>query len=216
MESRDLLGDVGRQFVKACVRVRIYEKHKLGEFTNDEAVQRVVACLTEPLDKNDVARVLSQVGNKSNLRATFNMIDIYKAVKLRRKEHGVGAEKFDVESARRRKDVRRELRLCLKSRGEGKASTVGSSQESNQRCEGKSYEGKARSGAEKGLQLLGATGSIPEGVDDGDRNTMVLHSKNSPVEQNEWDSSDDELDERLASLEKRVFLMMRLIMGQVL
>ncbi|XP_068677175.1 uncharacterized protein [Montipora foliosa] len=204
MESRDLLGDVGRQFVKACVRVRIYEKHKLAEFTNDEAVQRVVACLTEPLDKNDVARVLAQVGNKSNLRATFNMVDIYKAVKFYRKERRVGAEKFHAESARRRKDVRRELRLCLKSRGERKASTVGSSQESNQhqRCEVKSYKEKARSDAEERWQLLGATASIPEGVDDGERNAVVLHSKNSPVEQNEWDSSDDEIDERLASLDE--------------
>ena len=206
MESRDLLGDDGRQFVKACVRVRIYEKHKLGEFTEDEAVQRVVACLTEPLKKNDVAHVLSQVGKNSNLKPTFNMIDIYKAVKSCRKERRVGAEKFDVGSARRRKDVRRELRLCLKSRGERKASTVGSSQESNQRCEGMSYEEKARSGAEDRLQLLGATASIPEGAEDRNGGAILLHfkspTKNNPVEQNELDSSDDEIDELLGSLDE--------------
>lgn len=202
MESRDLLGDVGRRFVEACVRVTIYERHKLRDYTNDEAVQRVVACFIQPLNTEDVSHVLSEVKSSANPKATFNVIDIYKAVKFYRKKLRLDAGSFDKESARRRKDVRRELRRCIKSRGEGKASTVGSSQESNQRCEGKSCKEKTRSGAEEVLQLLGA--SIPEGIDDGDRNAMVLHSKNSPVKQDEEVSSDDEIDERLRSLDSGI------------
>lgn len=90
-------------------------------------------------------------------------------------------QRVDVESAQRRK--------C----GEGKASTVGSSQVSNRLCEGKNDEEKAYSTVKEIVQLSSATRGIREGADVGDRGSMVLPFINHPVEQ------DDESDKRLGS-----------------
>lgn len=108
-------------------------------------------------------------------------VGIYEKGKVRKCTKDEAVHRVDVESAQRRK--------C----GEGKASTVGSSQVSNRLCEGKNDEVKAYSTEKEILQLLSATRGILEGADVGDRGSMVLRSINHPVEQ------DDESDKRLVS-----------------
>lgn len=106
MESSDVLGDIGREYIKACVKVKIFNRHKVREYTQDEAIERVNACLSKPITKEQfMACVQPQVDKKE--KETFSIIEIKHAINLLEKDSLEGDQSSD-EMKSRRDDVTRE------------------------------------------------------------------------------------------------------------
>lgn len=107
MESSDVLGDIGREYIKACVKIKIFSGHKVREYTQDEATERVNACLSNPITEElFMACVPPQVDKME--KQTFSIIEIAHAINLLEKDSLEGGQSSD-EMKSRRDDVTREL-----------------------------------------------------------------------------------------------------------
>ena len=107
VESSDVLGDIGREYIKACVKVKIFNRHKVREYTKNEATERVNACLSNPITEElFMACVQPQVDKKE--KETFSITEITHALNLLEKDSLEGGQSSD-EMKSRRDDVTREL-----------------------------------------------------------------------------------------------------------
>ena len=101
IESRDSLGDSGRKCMMACVKLKICDGHKVRKYSQDDAIERVNACLSHPISKKDF---LDCVEPK---KETFSIADIYHAINLLKQDNFLENQQAE-EAFARREDVRRE------------------------------------------------------------------------------------------------------------
>ena len=85
MEADDPLGDEGRKWINSCVRVEIFEKPTLQEYTRSEAIQRIRECFSKlPSSKIDELLkdplVLPERDENGKSKETFTILDISEAV----------------------------------------------------------------------------------------------------------------------------------------
>lgn len=165
MESRDLLGDIGRERIKACVKVKIFNQHKVREYTQDDAIERINACLNHPISQE---HFLSYVQPK---KETFSIVDIDRTINLLKQDdlkEGQHAE----EAFSRRKDVQRELaqyEVHPHGRNQQREEMI----EAIEKISGDGYD------------CLGATASIDEVVEGGN-NAVARGSQQHPVEHTDF------------------------------
>ena len=165
MESRDSLGDIGRNYMIACVKVKIFNGHKVRKYSQDDAIERVNACLSHPISNKDF---LSCVEPK---KETFSIADINHAINSL-KQDNFKENQHAEEAFARREDVRGELVAEVDSHVHG----------TNQQREEISEATEKIS--EDAYHCLGAITSIPEGVE-GTNIAVVRASQQYPVEQAE-------------------------------
>lgn len=183
MESRDVLGDIGREYIKACVKVKIFNRHKVREYTQDEAIERVNACLSKSITEEQfMACVQPQVYKKE--KETFSIIEIDHAINLLEND---GLKSSD-ETKSRREDVTRErirTEYLINRRSERKVSgshshgTRTNTMREERRCT--AYKNNV-----DGDDCLGP--SIPDGVDE--MNNYYVARGSHPVEQSEIEERD--------------------------
>ena len=180
MESSDVLGDIGREYIKACVKVKIFNRHKVREYTQDEAIERVNACLSKPITKEQfMACVQPQVDKKE--KETFSIIEIGLAINLLEKDSLEGGQSSD-EMKSRRDDVTRERTEYLSLHCEREVTESHSHETSQVREERRCTTDRI---FEPGYDGLGATASIPHEVVVGNNLNIPVAWGSHPVEQGE-------------------------------
>ena len=170
MESRDLLGGIGREHIKACVKVKIFNQHKVRKYSQDEATERVNACLSHPISDEDFLDCVQP------RKETFSIADIHHVINLL-KQDNLKENQHAVEASARRIDVQRELDRY----NSNKVTEVHSHGTNQQREEMSKAKEKI---SEDAYDYVGATASIPEGVEGGNI-AVVRGSQQYPVEQTE-------------------------------
>ena len=119
----DVLGDKGREALRACVKVTIYGRPETRRYYYEEAVERVKNCYASPERLNSVVRKEFPGPSRDKDRncfveKTFNVVDIYNALDKFDKMSYVekypkgepGSEKTKLLIDKRRADIEKELK----------------------------------------------------------------------------------------------------------